>query len=83
MSWSTDDNVVGVWMNRIQNEARVMSCDSRTGDCTEVSLHMEKYFSYLHIVFSEIQQLFPSLFGKITFFFLSVMKTWSDIIKTS
>ncbi|KAJ9586412.1 hypothetical protein L9F63_019941, partial [Diploptera punctata] len=36
VTWSTDESVVAIWMNRIQNEARIVSCEARSGTCTEI-----------------------------------------------
>ncbi|PSN29471.1 Venom dipeptidyl peptidase 4, partial [Blattella germanica] len=34
VTWSSDNDVVAVWMNRIQNEARIQSCDGVAAKCT-------------------------------------------------
>jgi hypothetical protein len=42
VTWATEYNVVAVWMNRVQNIAKVQSCSAHTSPCLEVG-----FFSYL------------------------------------
>jgi hypothetical protein len=42
VTWATESNVAAVWMNRVQNIAKVVSCNARTVLCVEVS-----FFSWL------------------------------------
>jgi len=37
VTWATENNVVPVWMNRVQNTAKIVSCNARTAVCLEVS----------------------------------------------
>lgn len=36
VTWATESNVVAVWMNRIQNTAKIVSCNARTTLCSEL-----------------------------------------------
>ncbi|XP_021935063.1 venom dipeptidyl peptidase 4-like [Zootermopsis nevadensis] len=36
VTWATEDNVAAVWMNRIQNIAKIVSCSARTSLCLEL-----------------------------------------------
>lgn len=42
VTWATEYNVAAVWMNRVQNIAKVVSCSVYNSPCLEVS-----FFSYL------------------------------------
>jgi len=37
VTWATENNVAAVWMNRVQNVAKIVSCNVHTSQCSEVS----------------------------------------------
>lgn len=41
VTWATEDNVAAVWMNRIQNIAKIVSCSARTSLCLEVTFYLK------------------------------------------
>jgi hypothetical protein len=40
VTWATEDSVAAVWMNRVQNNAKIVSCSARTSRCLEVTFYM-------------------------------------------